>query len=73
MAELIESLQANPGSRRHIIEGWNVADLPFMALPPCHKTYQFHVTGNRLSGLLYQRSCDLGLGFPDFSGVVPPE
>jgi thymidylate synthase len=34
-----------------------------MALPPCHKTYQFHVTGNRLSGLLYQRSCDLGLGF----------
>jgi len=34
-----------------------------MALPPCHKTYQFHVSGNRLSCLLYQRSCDLGLGF----------
>ena len=63
VAELVESLKANPGSRRHIIEGWNVAELEAMALPPCHKTYQFHVSGNRLSGLLYQRSCDLGLGF----------
>ena len=63
VAEVVESLKANPGSRRHIIEGWNVAELDAMALPPCHKTYQFHVAGNRLSGLLYQRSCDLGLGF----------
>jgi thymidylate synthase len=63
VADLVASLKANPGSRRHIIEGWNVAELDAMALPPCHKTYQFHVTGNRLSGLLYQRSCDLGLGF----------
>jgi thymidylate synthase len=63
VAQVIESLKANPGSRRHIIEGWNVAELDAMALPPCHKTYQFHVSGNRLSGLLYQRSCDLGLGF----------
>ena len=63
VAQLVESLTANPGSRRHIVEGWNVAELDAMALPPCHKTYQFHVAGNRLSGLLYQRSCDLGLGF----------
>lgn len=63
VAEVIDSLKSNAGSRRHIIEGWNVAELPAMALPPCHKTYQFHVAGNRLSGLLYQRSCDLGLGF----------
>ncbi len=63
VADLVESLKSNPGSRRHIVEGWNVAELDAMALPPCHKTYQFHVAGNRLSGLLYQRSCDLGLGF----------
>jgi thymidylate synthase len=63
VADLIRSLRENPGSRRHIVEGWNVAELDAMALPPCHKTYQFHVAGNRLSGLLYQRSCDLGLGF----------
>jgi thymidylate synthase len=63
VAEVIESLRTNPGSRRHIIEGWNVAELDAMALPPCHKTYQFHVADGKLSGLLYQRSCDLGLGF----------
>ncbi len=63
VADLVRDLRNNPGSRRHIIEGWNVAELPQMALPPCHKTYQFHVADGRLSGLLYQRSCDLGLGF----------
>jgi thymidylate synthase len=63
VAQVIESIRNNPGSRRHIIEGWNVAELDAMALPPCHKTYQFHVADGRLSCLLYQRSCDLGLGF----------
>ncbi|WP_068076424.1 thymidylate synthase [Novosphingobium lentum] len=68
IADLVAGLKANPGSRRHIVEGWNVAELDAMALPPCHKTYQFHVAGGtqgkgRLNGLLYQRSCDLGLGF----------
>ena len=61
--QVVDSLKVNPGSRRHIIEGWNVAEVDAMALPPCHKTYQFHVANGRLSGLLYQRSCDLGLGF----------
>ena len=63
IALLVESLENNPGSRRHIFEGWNVAELEQMALPPCHKTYQFHVADGVLSGLLFQRSCDLGLGF----------
>ncbi len=64
VAQVVDSIQRNPGSRRHIIEGWNVAEVDRMALPPCHKTYQFHVAGNRLNGMLYQRSCDLALGVP---------
>ena len=64
VAELVESLRSNPGSRRHIIEGWNVAELDQMALPPCHKTYQFHVGAGRLNCALYQRSCDVALGLP---------
>ena len=64
VAGVIESLRANPGSRRHIIEGWNVAEVDRMALPPCHKSYQFHVADGRLNCALYQRSCDVALGLP---------
>ncbi|AOL23725.1 thymidylate synthase [Erythrobacter litoralis] len=72
VADVVESLRTNPASRRHIIEGWNVAELDRMALPPCHKTYQFHVAEDRggegkaarLNCVLYQRSCDVALGLP---------
>ncbi len=66
---LVRGLKDNPASRRHIFTGWNVAELDTMALPPCHMTYQYFVEPARdggrprLSGALYQRSCDLGLGF----------
>lgn len=60
---LVNRIRSNPSSRRHLFTGWNVAELDGMALPPCHTTYQYHVSNGRLSGLLYQRSCDLGLGF----------
>lgn len=63
IAALVEGLRANPASRRHIFTGWNVDELDRMALPPCHMTYQYHVADGRLSGMLWQRSCDLGLGF----------
>lgn len=63
IAALVEGLRTNPASRRHLFTGWNVAELDRMALPPCHMTYQFHVSDGRLSGMLWQRSCDLGLGF----------
>ena len=69
--QVVDSLRSSPGSRRHIIEGWNVAELDKMALPPCHKTYQFHVggfdesgAGTKLNCLLCQRSCDVALGLP---------
>lgn len=63
IAMLVQELQNRPHSRRHIFTGWNVADLNDMALPPCHMTYQYFVNDGKLSSILYQRSCDLGLGF----------
>ena len=63
IAALVENIRNNPGSRRLLFTGWNVDELEGMALPPCHMTYQFHVEDGRLNGLLFQRSCDLGLGF----------
>ncbi|MBB4641874.1 thymidylate synthase [Rhizorhapis suberifaciens] len=64
IAELVEGIRNSPGSRRLLFTGWNVDELDQMALPPCHMTYQFHVADGKLSGLLFQRSCDLALGVP---------
>jgi thymidylate synthase len=64
ITRLVEDIRRNPTSRRLIFTGWNVAELDRMALPPCHTTYQYFVADGRLSGLLHQRSCDVGLGLP---------
>ena len=64
LKELLSQLKTNPDSRRHIISAWNVADLPKMALMPCHTLFQFYVADNKLSCQLYQRSADLFLGVP---------
>jgi len=64
LANLVEQIKSNPASRRHIISGWNPADVPNMALPPCHTLYQFNVANGKLSCQLYQRSADLFLGVP---------
>jgi thymidylate synthase len=77
VAGLIERIRRNPDSRRHILNAWNVADLPDesqppqanaaagrMALAPCHVMYQFYVVDGRLSCMMSQRSCDVFLGLP---------
>lgn len=64
MAWLIDELRRNPDSRRLVVSAWNVADLPAMALAPCHCLFQFHVARGRLSCQLYQRSADVFLGVP---------
>ena len=61
---LVNDLQQNPDSRRHIVSAWNVGELPQMALAPCHALFQFYVAQGRLSCQLYQRSADLFLGVP---------
>ena len=64
VSQVIEQIRKNPDSRRLIISAWNVADLPKMALLPCHAFFQFYVAEGRLSCQLYQRSADLFLGVP---------
>ena len=64
IAEVVKQLKANPDSRRIIVSAWNVADLPQMALMPCHAFFQFYVADGRLSCQLYQRSADIFLGVP---------
>ena len=62
--QLLETLRSDPHSRRLIVSAWNVAEIPKMALAPCHALFQFHVADGRLSCQLYQRSADLFLGVP---------
>ena len=62
--EAIHTLKTNPDSRRIIVSAWNVADLPKMALMPCHAFFQFYVADGQLSCQLYQRSADVFLGVP---------
>ena len=64
ISRLVEQIQHNPDSRRHIVSAWNVADVDNMALPPCHSLFQFYVADGRLSCQLYQRSADVFLGVP---------
>ncbi|MCC7083130.1 MAG: thymidylate synthase [Burkholderiales bacterium] len=64
IAQVLAQLRTNPDSRRMLVSAWNVADLPRMALMPCHALFQFYVADGRLSCQLYQRSADLFLGVP---------
>src|ERR1700742_3826207 len=64
IAQVVQQLRTNPDSRRIIVSAWNVADLPKMALMPCHAFFQFYVADGRLSCQLYQRSADIFLGVP---------
>jgi thymidylate synthase len=64
IANVVADIRRNPDSRRLIVTAWNPADVPKMALPPCHCLFQFYVAEGRLSCQLYQRSADIFLGVP---------
>ncbi len=64
IAEVIKTLKTKPNDRRMIVSAWNVGKIPQMHLPPCHMMFQFYVANNKLSCMLYQRSCDMFLGVP---------
>lgn len=70
ISQLIAQLKNNPDSRRHIVSAWNVAEIENMKLPPCHCLFQFYVADGKLSCQLYQRSADVFLGVPFFSGIA---
>jgi thymidylate synthase len=64
LSQVIEQIKATPDSRRLIVSAWNPADIPDMALAPCHALFQFYVADGKLSCQLYQRSADMFLGVP---------
>jgi thymidylate synthase len=64
IGDVVEQIRTNPDSRRLMVSAWNPADVPRMALPPCHVLFQFYVADGRLSCQLYQRSADVFLGVP---------
>ncbi len=64
LSQVIHDIKTNPESRRLIVTAWNPADVPNMALPPCHLLFQFYVANGKLSCQLYQRSADIFLGVP---------
>jgi thymidylate synthase len=64
ISDVVDQIRRNPDSRRLIVSAWNVAELPKMALMPCHAMFQFYVANGRLSCQLYQRSADVFLGVP---------
>jgi thymidylate synthase len=64
VSEVLRQIRANPDSRRLIVSAWNVADIPRMALAPCHAMFQFYVADGKLSCQMYQRSADMFLGVP---------
>ena len=66
ISDVVERIRRDPDSRRLIVSAWNVADVPKMALAPCHAFFQFYVAGGRLSCQMYQRSADIFLGVPFF-------
>lgn len=64
ISQLVDQLQTNPDSRRHVVSAWNPGQIAEMALPPCHILFQFYVADGKLSCQLYQRSADMFLGVP---------
>jgi len=64
ISDVVERIRNDPDSRRLLVCAWNVAEVPKMALPPCHCMFQFYVADGKLSCQLYQRSCDIFLGVP---------
>src|SRR5471030_2071251 len=64
LSDVVKQIGSNPSSRRLIVSAWNVADIPKMALAPCHALFQFYVADGKLSCQMYQRSADIFLGVP---------